>query len=128
MKVNVGTLRPTVARDVTARRAEMTRNHKFRRLSLRGGLGALALLGSTMAWSRSTSHPVSPERQGASASESQSSAPTGYVVRTVEESATGTISGRILYNGKPVVLKRYTVTSDTAVCEATIHIYHVSSE
>src|SRR5207237_6936968 len=108
MKVNVGTLLPIVARDVTARRAEMTSNNKLRKLSLCGGLGALALLGSTMAWSRSTSHPVSPERQGASASESQSSAPTGYVVRTVEESATGTIYGRILYNGKADVPRRFT--------------------
>src|SRR5438874_9303642 len=128
MKVNVGTLLPIVARDVTARRAEMTSNNKLRKLSLCGGLGALALLGSTMAWSRSTSHPVSPERQGASASESQSSAPTGYVVRTVEESATGTISGRILYNGKPVVPKRFTVTSDTAVCGTTKDIYPVRIE
>ena len=106
----------------------MTRNHKFRRLSLRGGLGALALLGSTIAWSRSTSHPVSPERQGASASESQSSAPTGYVVRTIEESATGAISGRILYNGGPVVPKRFKVTSDTAVCGTTKEVYPVTIE
>ncbi len=61
-------------------------NNEFRKLSLWGGLVTLALLGSTVAWSRSTSHPVPPERQGASASESQSSAPIGYVVRTIEQS------------------------------------------
>jgi hypothetical protein len=106
----------------------MTRNNKLRKLSLCVGLGTLALLGTTIAWSRSTSHSVSPERQGASASEPQSSAPTGYVVRAIEQSTTGAISGRILYNGKPVLPKRFTVTSDTAVCGTTKEIYPVRIE
>src|SRR5947209_7515933 len=104
------------------------RSNKLSKLILCGGLGGLALLGSSIAWSRSTSHPVSPERQGASANESQSSAPTGYVVRTIEQSTTGAISGRILYNGKPVLPKRFTVTSDTSVCGTTKEIYPVSIE
>ena len=106
----------------------MTRNNKFRRRSLGSGLGALALLGSTIAWSRSTAHPASPERQSASASESQSSAPAGYVVLTIEQSTTGAISGRILYSGKPVLPKRFTVTSDTSVCGTTKEIYPVRIE
>ena len=77
----------------------MTRTNEFRKLSLLAGMGALGLLGSTIAWSRSTSHPAAPERQAASASESQSAASIGYVVRTIEDSAAGAISGRILYNG-----------------------------
>jgi hypothetical protein len=106
----------------------MTRNNKLQKLSLCGGLGALGLLGSTMAWSLSTSHPAAPERQAASARESQSAVSTGYVVRTIEDSASGTISGRILYNGKPVVPKRFTVTSDTAVCGTTKDVYPVRIE
>ena len=106
----------------------MTRNNKFRRLSLTGGLGALALLGSTIAWSRSTSHPAAPEGQAASASGSQSAASSGYVVRAIEQSTTGAISGRILYNGKPVVPKRFTVTSDTSVCGTTKEVYPVKIE
>lgn len=106
----------------------MTRYRKFRKLSLCGGLGVLALLGSTLAWSRSTSHPAVPERQAPSASESKSSASSSYVVRTIEESAKGTISGRILYNGKPVLPKRFTVTSDTANCGTTKEVYPVRVE
>ena len=106
----------------------MTRNNKLRKLSFCGGLGALALLGSTIAWSRSTSHPPAPEPQTVSVSGSQSAASSSYVVRTIEESASGAISGRILYNGKPVVPKRFTVTSDTAVCGTTKEIYPVRIE
>ncbi len=106
----------------------MTRNNKFRKLSLWGGLGALGLLGSTIAWSRSTSHPAAPERQAASVSESQSAASSSYVVRTIEESVIGTISGRILYSGKPVLPKRFAVTSDTSICGATKEVYPVRIE
>lgn len=105
----------------------MTRNHKFRKLSLGGGLGALALLGSTLAWSGSTSPPAAPQWQ-APASGSQSAAASSYVVRTIEESVAGTISGRILYSGKPVVPKRFTVTSDTGICGTTKEIYPVRIE
>jgi len=104
----------------------MMGNNEFRKLSL--GLGALALVGSTVAWSRSTSHPAASERQAVLASESQSAASSSYVVRTIEESATGAISGRILYSGKPVLPKRFTVTSDTAVCGTTKEIYPVRIE
>ncbi len=109
-------------------RAEMTRNNKLRKLSLCGGLGALALLGSTMAWSRSTPHPAAPERQAVTASESQSAGPSSYVVRAIEQSTTGAISGRILYNGKPVAPKLFKVTSDTAVCGTTKEVYPVRIE
>ncbi len=110
------------------RRTQIMENKEFRKLSLWGALVAVALLGSTIAWSRSTSHPVSPEPQGASASESQSSAPTGYVVRAIEQSTAGAISGRILYDGKPVLPKRFTVTSDTSVCGTTKEVYPVRIE
>ena len=106
----------------------MTRNNKFRKLSLWGGLGALALLGSTVTWSRSTSHPAAPKWQVASVSESQSAPSSGYVARTIEDSASGAISGRILYKGKPVVPKRFTVTSDTVACGTTKEVYPVRIE
>jgi len=109
----------------TERRSQMTRNNKFQKLSLWGGLGALALLGSTIAW---TSHPAAPEWQAASARESQSAASSSYVVRTVEESVTGTISGRILYSGKPVLPKRFVVTSDRSICGTTKEVYPVRIE
>jgi len=99
-------------------------NNEFRKLSL----VALALLGSTVAWSRSTPRPGAPEPQGASAAASQPTASSSYVVRTVEESVTGTISGRILYNGKPVLPKRFTVTSDTSICGTTKEVYPVRIE
>jgi hypothetical protein len=106
----------------------MTRNTKFQKLSLWGGLGALALLGSTIAWSRSTSHPAAPEWQAAPARESQSAASSNYVVRTIEESITGTISGRILYNGKPVPPKRFAVITDRSICGPTREVYPVRIE
>jgi hypothetical protein len=112
----------------TARRSQVTRNNKFQKLSLWGGLGALALLGSTIAWTRSTSHPAAPEWQAASARDSQSAASSNYVVRTLEESVTGTISGRILYSGKPVLPKRFVVTSDTSICGTTKEVYPVRIE
>jgi len=107
-------------------RSHIMRNNEFRKLSL----VALALLGSTVAWSRSTPRPGAPEPQAASvsASASQSTASSSYVVRTVEESVTGTISGRILYNGKPVLPKRFTVTSDTSICGTTKEVYPVRIE
>jgi hypothetical protein len=110
------------------RRTQMTGNGSFRKMSVWAGLGVLALLGSTIAWSRSTTHPAAPEWQAASASESQSAASSSYVVRTIEESVTGTISGRILYSGKPVLPKRFTVTSDTSVCGTTKEVYPVRIE
>jgi hypothetical protein len=106
----------------------MARNNKFRKLSLWCGLAALALMVSTAAWSRSTSHPAAPEWRAAPARESQSATSAGYVVRTIEESVTGTISGRILYSGKPVLPKRYPVTSDTAICGTTKEVYPVKIE
>jgi Polysaccharide lyase family 4, domain II len=111
-----------------ARRTQIMGNNEFRKLSLWGALVALSLLGSTIAWSRSTSHPTASEGQAASASGSQSAASSGYVVRTIEQSTTGAISGRILYNGKPVVPKRFTVTSDTSVCGTTKEVYPVRIE
>src|SRR5436190_19133077 len=74
-----------------ARRTQIMGNNEFRKLSLWGALVALALLGSTVAWSRSTAHPGTPERQAASVSKSQSAASSSYVVRTIEDSVTGTI-------------------------------------
>jgi hypothetical protein len=117
-----------VGEKCTARRSQMTRNSKFRKLSLWGGLPALALLGSTIAWSRSPSHPAAPEGLAAPGRESQSAASSSYVVRTIEESVSGTISGRILYSGKPVVPKRFPVTSDTAICGTTKEVYPVKIE
>ena len=110
------------------RRRQIMGNKEFRKLSLWGALVALALLGSTVAWSRSTPLPGAPEPQAASATESQPTASSSYVVRTVEESVTGTISGRILYNGKPVLPKRFTVTSDTSICGNTKEVYPVRIE
>jgi Polysaccharide lyase family 4, domain II len=106
----------------------MTRNNEFWKLSLFGGLGTLALLGSTITGSRSTSYLAAPEWQPASARESQSAASSSYVVRTIEESSSGTISGRILYSGKPVLPKRFAVTSDTATCGTTKEVYPVRIE
>jgi hypothetical protein len=110
------------------RRIQMTGNGTFRKMSVWAGLGALALLGSTIAWSRSTSHPAAPEPLAAPASESQSAASSGYAVRAIGESDAGTISGRILYSGKPVLPKRFTVTSDTSVCGTTKEVYPVRIE
>ena len=110
------------------RKTQMTRNNRFRKLSLWGGLGALALLGSTIAWSRSTSHPAAPAWKAASGGESQSAASPGYMVRTIEESVSGTISGRIQYSGKPVLPKRFAVTSDTSICGTTKEVYPVRIE
>ena len=110
------------------RRRQIMGNKEFRKLSLWGALVALALLGSTVAWSRSTPRPGAPEPQAASATESHPTASSSYVVRTVEESVTGTISGRILYNGKPVLPKRFTVTSDTSICGNTKEVYPVRIE
>lgn len=106
----------------------MTRNYKFRKLSLWGGLGGLALLVSTVAWSRSTSYPAALEWRAALARESQSTTSSSYVVRTIEDSVAGTISGRILYTGKPVLPKRYSVTSDTAICGTVKEVYPVKIE
>ena len=106
----------------------MKRNNKFQKLSLWGALGGLVLLGNTIAWSRSTSRPAVTEWQAASPRESQSAASSGYVVRAIEESVSGTISGRILYSGKPVPPKRYTVTSDTSTCGTTKEVYPVKIE
>jgi hypothetical protein len=110
------------------RRTQMTGNGTFRKMSVWAGLGALVLLGGTVGWSRSTSHPVAPEPLAAPASESQSAASSGYAVRAIGESDAGTISGRILYSGKPVLPKRFTVTSDTAVCGTSKEVYPVRIE
>jgi polysaccharide lyase family 4-like protein len=106
----------------------MMKNNRFRKLSLCSGLGALALMGSTFAWSRSTSYSTAPAWQAAPGGESQSAASSRYTVRTIEESASGTISGRIQYSGKPVLPKRFTVTSDTAICGTTKEVYPVRIE
>ncbi len=106
----------------------MTKNNKFQKLSLWGGLGALAVLGTSVGWSRSMSHPAAAEWQAASARESQSAASSSYVVRTIEESVTGTISGQILYSGKPVPPKRFPVTFDTSICGTTKEVYPVRIE
>lgn len=111
-----------------ARRTQIMGNNEFRKLSLWGALVALALLGSTVAWSRSPSHLTTAERQAASASESQSAASSGYAVRTIRESDAGTISGRILYSGKPVLPKRFTVSSDSSICGSTREVYPVRIE
>ena len=110
------------------RRTQMTGNGKFRKMSVWAGLCTLALLGGTVGWSRSTSHLAAPEPQAAPASESQSAASSGYAVRAIGESDAGTISGRILYSGKPVLPKRFTVTSDTSVCGNTKEVYPVRIE
>jgi plastocyanin len=110
------------------RRTQMTGNGTFRKTSVWTGLGALALLGSTIAWSRSTPHPAAPETLAAPESKSQSAASSGYAVRAIGESDAGTISGRILYSGKPVLPKRFTVTSDMSVCGTTKEIYPVRIE
>ena len=106
----------------------MTGNGKFRKMSVWAGLGTLALLGVTVGWSRSTSHLAAPEPQAAPASESRPAASSGYAVRPIGESDSGTISGRILYSGKPVLPKRFAVTSDTSVCGTTKEIYPVRIE
>ena len=106
----------------------MTGNETFRKMSVRAGLGTLALLGGTVGWSRSTSHLAAPEPQAVSASESRQGASSGYAVRAIGESDAGTISGRILYSGKPVLPKRFAVTSDTSVCGTTKEIYPVRIE
>jgi plastocyanin len=55
-------------------------------------------------------------------------ASSGYTVRTIDEATAGTISGKILYGGKPVLPKRFTVTSDTSVCGNTKEVYPVRIE
>jgi hypothetical protein len=106
----------------------MTRENKLRKLSLFAGLGPLVLFGSTIAWSRPSSHLAAPEPQAASANGAPSASSSGYEVRTIEQSTAGVISGRILYSGKPVLPKRFTVTSDTSVCGNTKEIYPVRIE
>jgi hypothetical protein len=106
----------------------MTMNYKFRKLRLWGWLAALALLGSTAAWSGSTSSRAALEWQPVPASEAQSAPSSSYVVGTVTESAAGAISGRVFYSGKPVLPKRYVVTSDTSVCGTTKEVYPVKIE
>jgi plastocyanin len=112
----------------TVRRIQMKRSGEVRATSAWVALGALALLGSTIAWGRSTSHPAAPEWRAALARESQSAAPSSYAVRTIEESVAGTISGRILYSGKPVLPKRFAVTGDTSICGTTKEVYSVRIE
>src|SRR5437870_10441368 len=94
-------------REMYARRRQMKRNNKFQKLSLWGALGGLALLGNTIAWSRSTSQPPSLNGKLRRQESQQSAASSSYAVRAIEESVSGTVSGRILYSGKPVQPKRF---------------------
>lgn len=104
------------------------RDEKFLRMSASLTLGILALLGGTSDWGRWTSHAATREPQAGSATEPQTAASSHYVVQAVEESAAGTISGKILYTGKPVLPKRFTVTSDKEVCGTTREVYPVRIE
>jgi hypothetical protein len=104
------------------------RDEKFLRMNASLVLGILAFLGGTGSWGRSASDAAMREPQAASATESPTAASSHYVVQAVEESAAGTISGKILYTGKPVLPKRFTVTSDTAVCGTTKEVYPVRIE
>ena len=115
-------------REMYARRRQMKRNNKFQKLSLWGALGGLALLGNTIAWSRSTSQPPSLNGKLRRQESQQSAASSSYAVRAIEESVSGTVSGRILYRGKPVQPKRFTVTSDTSTCGTTKEVYPVKIE
>lgn len=63
---------------------------------------------------------------GYSTSEPQSS--SSYVVRSSDATNAGTVSGRILYSGKPMPPKRFTVTSDTSICGNTKEVYPVNIE
>jgi plastocyanin len=104
------------------------RDKKFRKMNASVALGILALLGGTADWGRWASHAATREPQAGSATEPQTAGSSHYVVQAVEESAAGMISGRILYTGKPVVPKRFTVTTDTAVCGTTKEVYPVRIE
>jgi plastocyanin len=88
-------------------------------------LGILAFFGGTGGWGGSASDAAVGAPQAVSPSASSTTGSSHYVVQAVENSTAGTISGRILYTGKPVVPKRYTVTSDTAVCGTTQEVYPV---
>lgn len=55
-------------------------------------------------------------------------ASSGYMVRATDEATAGTISGKILYSGKPVLPKRFTVTSDNSICGNTKEVYPVRIE
>ncbi|HYY72458.1 MAG TPA: hypothetical protein VE778_02585 [Candidatus Bathyarchaeia archaeon] len=56
------------------------------------------------------------------------SVPSDYTVRVIDEAGAGTVSGRILYTGKPVPPKQFTVTSDNSICGNTKEIYPVKIE
>jgi hypothetical protein len=83
-----------------------------------------ALTGYT-GWAKDSAGPVT---QAAPTSEPRSGPPSSYAVRPMNEASTGTISGQILYSGKPVLPKRFAVTSDTAVCGTTKEVYPVRIE
>ena len=81
------------------------------------GMAAAALAGlSAIVWlAPSVVHAASP----------QAGSVAGY---TVQQGAGGTISGKILYSGKPVRPKKVTVTQDREVCGNMKEIYPVQVE
>lgn len=85
----------------------------------------LCVLASYTGWAKDSSGPLS---QAASTSEPRSSQSSSYTVRPIDGASAGTISGRILYTGKPVLPKRFAVTSDTAACGTTKEVYPVRIE
>src|SRR5439155_23179758 len=86
--------------EMYARRRQMKRNNNFQKLRLWGALDGLALLGNTIAWSRSTSQPPSLNGKLRRQESQQSAASSSYAVRAIEESVSGTVSGRILYRDR----------------------------
>ena len=91
-----------------------------------GGLALFILLSALLSrasWPKDDYGPIS---HGSWASEPQSS--SSYVVRSLDATNVGTVSGRILYSGKPMPPKRFTVTSDTSICGNIKEVYPVNIE
>ena len=91
------------------------------------GLALFILLGALITrggWARDASGFL-PHGYSTS-EESQSS--SSYVVRSLDATNAGTVSGRILYSGKPMPPKRFTVTSDNSICGNIKEVYPVSVE
>lgn len=90
--------------------------------------GALVLLGALAGYGGSTHGKPGPQSQDGLTGEPRLGVHTSYVVRAIDEATTGTISGRILYSGKPVLPKRFTVTGDTSICGNAQEVYPVRIE
>ena len=90
------------------------------------GLALFILLGALITrggWARDATGFLP---HGYSTSESQSS--SSYAVRSLDATNVGTVSGRILYSGKPMPPKRFTVTSDNSICGNIKEVYPVNIE